>query len=182
MRLDKPYTSILQIWFEELQEFEKLHKEAVERLKQKTFLFIHRYHLTELPELLMDPAEKLSDAYIDIYFFISSLLVTSINWLIIDTVGLCLLSNRDCSTDILSLLLGLPLKLRRWYLRNCDSLFRSQVIEKTIGKEIVEVLSKARVELKIVLNADEVIQLIKRFGKEWKERAKKELKKLLVST
>ena len=182
MRLDKPYTSILQMWFEELQEFEKLHKEAVERFKQKTLLHVHRYHLTEPAGLLTDPAEKLSDAYTDIYFSITSLLISSINRLIIDIVTLCMLSNKDCSTDILDLLIELPPKLRRWYLQNSD-FYRSYVIEKVLGKEIVEVLSKTRVELKIVLDADEAIQLIRKFGKEWKEKTREVVRKaLMVST
>jgi hypothetical protein len=89
-------------------------------------------------------------------------------------------SNKDCSADILNLLLGLSPELRRWYLQNCDNFYRS-LLEKVLGKEAVEILSKTRVELKIVLNTEEALPLIKRFGKEWRERAREAVRKALKS-
>jgi hypothetical protein len=66
-----------------------------------------------------------------------------------------------------SLFLRLPYKLRKHYL---EKPYVRRLIGEFIEPEILEVLDKARVEVKVVLNVEDVIPLIKMYGSNWREK------------
>jgi hypothetical protein len=80
---------------------------------------------------------------------------------------------------MLKTLLSLPSDFRKHYIENISEPEKSWLRE-LLGDEVLELLKKSRVELKLVLSVDEVLPLVRRYGKEWREEARKLLEKALA--
>jgi hypothetical protein len=76
----------------------------------------------------------------------------------------------------ISLFLRLPYKLRKWYL---DRPYAKKMIEEFVGPEILEIMDKARIEVKVVVGVEDVIPLIKTYGSGWRERLKEIVRKAI---
>jgi hypothetical protein len=79
--------------------------------------------------------------------------------------------DRDSFT---SLFLQLPYKLRKWYL---EPPYRRKLVEAFVGSEVMEVMDKARVEVKVVVDVEDVIPLVKKYGSNWREKLRELVKK-----
>jgi hypothetical protein len=75
-----------------------------------------------------------------------------------------------------SLFLRLPYKLRKQYL---EKPYVRRLIGEFVGPEMLEVLGKARVEVKVVLDVEDVIPLITAHGSGWRERLREIVRKAI---
>jgi hypothetical protein len=73
-----------------------------------------------------------------------------------------------------SLFLRLPYKLRKQYL---EKPYVRQLIGEFVEPEMLEVLGKARVEVKVVLDVEDVIPLITAHGSSWRDRLREIVRK-----
>jgi hypothetical protein len=74
------------------------------------------------------------------------------------------------------LFLRLPYKLRKQYL---EKPYVRRLIGEFVGPEMLEVLGKARVEVKVVLDVEDVIPLITAHGSSWRERLREIVRKAI---
>jgi uncharacterized protein (DUF4415 family) len=86
------------------------------------------------------------------------------------------------NTDLaLKTLLSLPRDFRIHYVSNLHEPLRTW-IRQMLGDEVLELLKKSRVEIKIVLDVEDAVKLIRKYGKEWRERARELLRKALETS
>jgi hypothetical protein len=79
----------------------------------------------------------------------------------------------------LKTLLSLPRDFRIHYIENIHEPLRTWLRE-LLGDEVVDVLKKTRVELKIVLDVEDAVKLIQMYGSSWREKARELLKSVLL--
>jgi hypothetical protein len=82
----------------------------------------------------------------------------------------------DCSMrrdvdGFLNAFLKLPHKFRRDFIERLDSYTRGK-LRGLVGDEIYELLGKAKVEVKVVLSVEEVVPLIIKYGRDWREKVR----------
>jgi hypothetical protein len=77
---------------------------------------------------------------------------------------------------LLKLLLSLPLPVRRWYLSEQGA--PQRWCEEMLG-ETVEILTKSRVEVKLVLSEEEALRAIELWGSRWRDVLRERLREAL---
>ena len=77
--------------------------------------------------------------------------------------------------SFISLFLRLPYKLRKRYLES----YRRKLVEAFIGSEVMEVIGRAWVEIKVVVDVEDVIPLIKKYGGNWREKIREMIKEMI---
>jgi hypothetical protein len=86
------------------------------------------------------------------------------------------------NTDLaLKTLLSLPRDFRIHYIENMHEPLRTW-IRQMLGDEVLELLKKTRVELKIVLDIEDAVRLVRLYGSNWRERARELLRKALETS
>jgi hypothetical protein len=76
--------------------------------------------------------------------------------------------------SFISLFLQLPYKLRKRYL---EPPYRRKLVEAFVGSEVMEVMGRARVEVKVVVDVEDVIPLVKKYGSNWREKLRELVRK-----
>jgi hypothetical protein len=75
-------------------------------------------------------------------------------------------------------LLSLPRDFRISYLEELSETKKTW-LNKLLGDEVIELLKKSRVELKIVLDLEDVLPMVRKHGQKWREEARQLLIKAL---
>jgi hypothetical protein len=78
--------------------------------------------------------------------------------------------------SFISLFLRLPYRLRKRYL---EPPYRRELVEAFVGSEVMEVMDKARVEVKVVVDVEDVIPLVKKYGGNWREKIREMIKEMI---
>jgi uncharacterized protein (DUF4415 family) len=185
--MDKPIVSVLELWFEELQTFEALVAEKRERLWKLLEQTFHRCNHGDRSSCLfwsvasLEPQMRFEDM---VSTRLKTLITGTIGWFILDCYTRYNLENDCACVDyLLTVFTKLSPKLRKWCLQHMYKEYLD-ALAKLLGSEVVDALSKSRVEVKLVLDVEEVLPLVRRFGKEWREKVKeafREALKMVVS-
>jgi hypothetical protein len=77
---------------------------------------------------------------------------------------------------LLKLLISLPVPVRRWYLSERGA--PQRWCEEMLG-ELIEVLTKSRVELKLTLSEEEALRAATLWGSEWRNKLREKLREAL---
>jgi hypothetical protein len=77
----------------------------------------------------------------------------------------------------ISLFLRLPYKLRKHYLE--EKPYVRRMIKEFVGPEMLEVLDKTRIEVKVIVDVEDVIPLIKTYGSNWREKLREVVRKVI---
>jgi len=165
------------LWWEEYKVIERMLADRWERFERLYITCLHTnnehceavfaqnsMHKVEstLPPLLLAAVKILSEAE-----------------LIINEILLEAYIKRDPNLA-LKTLLALPRDFRITFLDEMNESYETW-LRQLLGSETLELLKKTRVELKLVLNVDEVLPLVQRYGEKWREEAKQLLRKALES-
>jgi hypothetical protein len=157
-------TELLKLWWEEVQTIERAHGDRRLRVLRDERLFhkcshgdekaclAHRLLALEahLPEVLRAVAR-----------------LTSLIRYTLDMAALEAHARGD-REGFLRLLLSLPPSLRRWWLTEEDDLSRRWARE-LLG-DLFEIVTKSRVEVKVVLTSEEALRAIELWGADWREK------------
>ena len=169
---------VLELWFEEMQTFQALKAEEEKRFRvllEKTF---HRCNHGDKPACLFWDIISL-----ELQRSSASIASFELEQVIVGAVGESIINcyirynmgkDSTCRDNLLSVFMGMSPKLRRWCLQHLSSIY-VEALAKLLGSEVVNVLSKTRVEIKLVLGVEEVLP----FGKEWREKAKEAFREAL---
>jgi uncharacterized protein (DUF4415 family) len=109
------------------------------------------------------------------------LITGTIGWYILDCyIDYNLKNDYACAEHLLTVFTKLSPRLRKWCLQRIHREYLD-ALAKLLGSDVTEVLSKSRVEVKLVLDVEEVLPLVRRFGKEWREKVKEVFREALKS-
>ena len=184
MYMKNPDVPVLELWFEELQTFEALATEKREKLwKLLEQTFYECNHGDSSACLFwsissLEPQMRFEDM---VSAKLKTLITGTIGWYILDCYTRYNLENDyTCVDYLLTVFTKLSPKLRKWCLQH---MYKEELdtLSKLLGSEVVEVLGKSRVELKVVLDVVEVLPLIRRFGREWREKVEEVFREALKS-
>jgi len=84
--------------------------------------------------------------------------------ILLDGIRIKHMVNGDAE-GFISLFLRLPRGARRWYLGEPH---RRRLVRKIVGPELMEILEKDHVEIRVTLDVEEVIPLIIAYGRAWR--------------
>jgi hypothetical protein len=163
------------LWWEEYKTIDQMFANRWERFERLYITCLHSHdkhceavfaqnsmHKIEstLPPLLLVAVKILSKAE-----------------LIINEILLEAYIKRDPNLALRTLM-ALPRDFRITLLDELNESYKTW-LRQLLGNEVLELLKKTRVELKLVLNVDEVLPLVQRYGDKWREEAKQLLRKAL---
>ena len=169
--------NLASLWWEEFKTIDQMFANRWERLERLYITCLHTnnehceavfaqnsMHKVEstLPPLLLAAVKILSEAE-----------------LIINEILLEAYIKRDPNLA-LKTLLALPRDFRITLLDELNEPYKTW-LSRLLGNEVLELLKKTRVELKLVLDIDEVLPMVERYGDKWREEAKQLLRKALES-
>jgi len=166
---------LASLWWEEYKSIERMLSDRREKLDR---LFMHCLHSND---------ERCEALHVQTHI---SIIEGPIPPLLLDAVRILtraqeiineILLNADVKRDpdlALRTLLALPRDFRISYLTELHEPFRTWLRE-LLGSEVLELLKKNRVELKLVLDVDEVLPMVQRYKDKWREEARRLLIKAL---
>jgi len=180
--MDKPIVPVLELWFEEMQTFEALVAEKRERLWKLLEQTFRRCNHGDRSACLfwsvssLEPQMRFEDM---VSTKLEALIAGTIGWYILDCYARYNLKNDcTCVDYLLTVLTKLSPKLRKWCLQHMYKEYLD-TLAKLLGSEVIEVFSRGRVEVRLALDVEEVLPLIRKFGKEWREKVKEVLREAL---
>jgi hypothetical protein len=160
------------LWWEECRDYEDLEREIEKRFEkidekamhgdEGAYLAIWLRYFDKGNEDLLSPLVN------------DKIACRTMAFNMIDWISMGYRIRRDVD-GFLKFFLKLPHDLRREWLKDEDK-YTIQKLREFVGEEVFEILSKARVELKIVLDLEEAIPLILKYREKWREKVREILR------